>query len=307
MLLAGSLCSLRAADTPFTLIGLQGKFTVDGQEYSLAINNGPNSLHGGIEGFSWQFWTATVIDVEGAPPSVRFQYTSADMEEGFPGECIATVVYTVSDLGELTVAMEATVSKKCPVNFANHSYFNLGGHSSGDVLGTKLHLNCDRYTPTSDTQIPTGEIRPVAGSPFDFTAPLADAHTIGERIDDVAEADGFDACQGYDHNFVINTGGIGGNPAALSLAAEAIDPSSGRTMALYTNAPGVQLYTGNFIEGVPGKDGATYDKHAGFALETQHFPNSVNTPNFPSVLLSPGEVYSHTMHYRFGGGPSAKL
>lgn len=240
--------------------------------------------------------------VEGAPPSVIFEYTAADMEEGFPGECVATTTYTVSD-GELKVTMEATVSKTCPVNFANHSYFNLAGHGSGDVLGQSLHLNCDRYTPTDDTQIPTGEVRPVAGTPFDFTS----FHTMGERILDVAEADGFDACQGYDHNFVINTGGIGGNPAALKLAAAAEDPASGRTMSLYTNAPGVQLYTGNFVEGITGKDGAAYEKHQGFALETQHFPNSVNTPNFPSALLSPGELYSHTMLYKFGTGPAAKL
>ena len=284
-----------------------GKFTVDGKDYSLAINNGPNSLHGGIEGFSWKFWTTTVIDTPGAPPALRFEYTAADMEEGFPGECIATVVYSVSDAGELKVEMEATVSKKCPVNFANHSYFNLAGHASGDILGHTLHLNCDRYTPTDDTQIPTGEIRPVAGTPFDFTAQGAGAHTIGERIGDVEEADGFPDCQGYDHNFVINTGGIGGNPAALTLAAAAADPESGRTMELYTNVPGVQFYTGNFIDGQVGKGGSAYGKNAGFALETQHFPNSVNTPNFPSCLLEPGQVYSHTMLYRFGGGPAAKL
>jgi aldose 1-epimerase len=182
-----------------------GKFSVDGQEYTLAINNGPNSLHGGIEGFSWQFWSATVVDVEGKSPAVRFIYVAGDGEEGFPGRCTTTCTYTLYDSGELRVQMEAATTARCPVNLCNHSYFNLAGHDSGSVLGTQMHLNCDRFTPGNDVQVPTGELRSVEATPFDFRTPLPAAHTLGERIDDVAEADGHDASAGYDHNFVRAT------------------------------------------------------------------------------------------------------
>ena len=229
---------------------------------------------------------------------MSFTYKSANLEEGFPGECTAVTTYTLLASG-LRVQMEAVTTEICPVNLCNHSYFNLGGHDSGSILDMQLHLNCDQYTPNDDTQVPTGELRSVKGTPLDFTAPVPAAHTLAERINDVKEADGHDSAAGYDHNFVINTGGIGGNPAALTLCADAYDPGSGRRMKVYTNAPGIQLYSGNFVQGTVGKGGIAYVKHAGFCLETQHFPNAINTPNFPSVLLEPGELYQHTMLLQF--------
>jgi aldose 1-epimerase len=283
----------------------EGKFSLDGKDYTLAVNNGPNALHGGIEGFSWQLWEATVIDVKGAAPAVKFKYVAADMEEGFPGKCTTVCTYSLHDDGALRIQMEATTDQRCPVNLCNHSYFNLGGHDSGSVLGMRLHLNCDRYTPSTATQIPTGELKSVAGTPFDFTTPLPNAHTLAERIDAVEDADGHDSSAGYDHNFVINTGGIQGNPSTLVECATMYDPRSGRGMSIHTNAPGVQLYSANFIDGVVGKGGVEYANRDGFALETQAFPNSINTPNFPSVVVEPGSLYLHTMVLQFSADNAA--
>lgn len=262
-----------------------GRFTLGGREYRIPVNNGPNSLHGGERGFDKAVWRAEPVS-SGEGLAVRFSHRSPDGDQGFPGSLEASVVYTLTEQNELRLDYTATTDQDTPVNLTNHSYFNLAGHASGDVLRHELTLAAERFTPADDTLIPTGEIRSVKGTPLDFTHP----HPIGARI---AEVPG-----GYDHNMVLDSGG-----ETLALAARAYEPGSGRVMEMLTTEPGVQFYTANFLDGsVKGKGGAAYPKHGAFCLEAQHFPDSVHQPNFPSVILSPGQVYTQTTIYRFLAG-----
>jgi len=262
----------------------KGKFTLDGKTYTLAVNNGPNHLHGGLKGFDKKVWKADDVRAGDNEASLKLIYTSPDGEEGYPGTLTATVVYTLTDQNELKMEYTATTDKATPVNLTNHSYFNLAG--SGDVLGHELTLNCDNYTPADATLIPTGEIASAKGTGLDFTK----AKPIGKDIRQY-----YDFAKGYDHNFVINGGG-----KSLTLAARVHEPKTGRVMECFTTEPGVQLYTGNHLDGkLTGLGGVTYGQHSGFCLETQHYPDSINKPSFPSVVLRPGQTYKTTTIYRF--------
>jgi aldose 1-epimerase len=263
----------------------KGKFTLDGKEYKLAINNGANSLHGGLNGLDKKLWNA---EAEARPQgvAVKLSYRSPDGEEGYPGNLSVTVTYTLTNENELKIDYVATTDKATPVNLTNHSYFNLAGPASGDILGHELMLEADEYTPADDTLIPTGEIKSVKGTPLDFTTPA----TIGSRLDQVKGEP-----RGYDHNYVLRSGG-----KRLALGARVREPKTGRVLEMYTTEPGVQLYTGNFLDGkLKGKGGVVYHQHQGFCLEAQHFPDSVNHPNFPSIILRPGKTYSQTTIYKF--------
>jgi aldose 1-epimerase len=263
----------------------KGKFTLDGKDYKLFVNNGPNTLHGGQKGFDKQIWTAAPVPGKGGP-AVKFTYTSPDGEEGYPGKLTASVTYTLTNDNELRLDYEATTDKATPVNLTNHSYFNLAGQGTATILGHELTLEADKYTPPDDTLIPTGEIKTVKGTPLDFTTP----HTIGERIDQLKGDP-----RGYDHNFVLNSGG-----KKLASAARVREPKSGRVMEVLTTEPGVQLYTSNFLDGkLKGKGGVAYPQYGALCLETQHFPDSVNHTNFPSTILRPGETFRSTTVYRF--------
>jgi aldose 1-epimerase len=262
----------------------KGKFTLDGKEYTLATNNGPNHLHGGKVGFDKRVWKATVVK-EAAGETLKLQYTSKDGEEGYPGNLAVTITYLLTDKNEWQIQYEATTDKATPVNLTQHCYFNLSGHDSGTILDHILQINGDKYTPTDDTLIPTGKIEPVKGTPFDFTSPTP----IGKNIKEI-KADP----QGYDLNFVLK------ESKNLRTAATVTDPKSGRVMTVATTEPGVQFYTGNFLDGKQkGKGGVKYKQYAGFCLETQHYPDSINHPDFPSVVLKPGETYRQTTSYRF--------
>ena len=258
----------------------KGSFTLEGKTYTLAVNNGPNHLHGGIKGFDKVVWQAEPL--MGA--AVKFSHTSPDGEEGYPGTLKATVLITLTDADELRIDYTATTDQPTPVNLTNHSYFNLG--PNGDILGHELALAAESYTPTDDMLIPTGEIRPVKGTPLDFTKPKP----IGAHFDQLAGDP-----RGYDHNFVL--GNSGGKPR---LAARVCEPKTGRVMEVHTNEPGVQFYTANFLDGtLTGKNGVVYRRHSGFCLETQHFPDAVNQPAFPSIIVRPGQTFRTTTVFKF--------
>jgi aldose 1-epimerase len=256
----------------------KGTFTLDGKTYSLPINNPPNSLHGGPHGFNNQVWKAKEI-----PGGVELTYVSKAGEAGYPGTLTAVVRYTLAN-GELKIDYSATTDKDTVVNLTNHSYFNLAGQGKGDILNHMLTLQASKFTPVDAGLIPTGELKPVAGTPFDFTKSTA----IGARID--ADDEQIKLGHGYDHNWVLDSTG-----GKLAVAAEAFEPTSGRVLQVLTDQPGIQFYTGNFLDGtVKGKGGVTYGKHAAFCLETQHFPDSPNHPDFPTTELKPGHKY-HTV------------
>lgn len=261
----------------------KGKFSLDGKEYSLEINNPPNNLHSGAKGLSRTVWKAEPLHERHAA-AVRFTGVSPDGDGGFPGNLSVTLVYRLTDDNELQLEYTARTDKATPVNLTNHSYFNLGGGK--DILDAILYLPAEHYTPVDATLIPTGEIEPVKGTPLDFTTPAA----IGSRIAEMKGEPG-----GYDHNYVLSR-----EAGKLKLAARVLDPASGRQMEVWTTEPGIQFYSGNFLDGtITGKRGVVYRKHSGFCLETQHFPDSVNHPGFPSVILRPGEVYRTETIYRF--------
>ncbi len=263
-------------------------FKLNGVAYKLPANNGPNTLHGGLKGFDKVVWLAKdVSDAQG--PRLELTYLSKDGDEGFPGNLSATVVYTLTDSNELRIDYSATTDKDTVVNLTNHSYWNLTGPSGTDILGHELTLYADRFTPVDKNLIPTGKLASVEGTPFDFRKPMV----IGARINQPDEQIKFGG--GYDHNFVLNSGG-----GALAPAAKVYDPKSGRVMDVLTTEPGIQFYTGNFLDGtLTGKGGKVYSIRTGLCLETQHFPDSPNKPEFPSTTLKPGGKYQSTTVYRF--------
>jgi aldose 1-epimerase len=266
-----------------------GRFTLDGQTYKLATNNGPNHLHGGVRGFDKHNWKAESFE---RPDGVGVAFTrrSPDGEEGYPGNLDVRVTYTLNDRGEVSFEYLATTDKPTVVNLTQHSYFNLAGDGKRDVLGHELKIDADRYTPVDKTLIPTGVLAPVAGTPFDFRKPTA----IGARIgaDDEQIRNG----GGYDHNFVLNRRGPG-----LTRVIQVYEPTTGRTMDIATTEPGVQFYSGNFLDGsIKGKGGHVYARRYGFCLETQHFPDSPNKPDFPSTVLRPRQQYRSQTVLTFG-------
>jgi len=263
-----------------------GKFELDGKTYSLFVNNGPNSLHGGKVGFDKKVWTPkTILTSEG--PALELKYLSKDGEEGYPGNLNVTAIYRVTEQNELRLELSATTDKKTVLNLTQHTYFNLAG--SGDVLKHEVTINADKFTPVDANLIPTGELKPVAGTPFDFSKPTA----IGARIDN---DDGqLKLGQGYDHNYVLDK-----PPGKLGVAARIHEPTSGRVLEVMTSEPGVQFYTANHLDGsITGKEGRVYAKRTGFCFEPQRFPDTPNKPNFPTAVLKPGEVYQHTIVYHF--------
>ena len=266
----------------------RGRFKLDGVEYTLARNNGENALHGGLKGFDKQLWTARDVSTA-TEPRLELTYVSRDGEEGYPGNLTAVVTYSVTEANELRIDYSATTDKDTVLNLTNHSYFNLAGQGSGDVLKHQVTIYADRVTPIDKGLIPTGELKPVAGTPFDFRQP----HEIGERI--AGKDEQLVYGKGYDHNFVLNGGG-----GSLAPAAKVYDASTGRVMEVLTDQPGLQFYTGNFLDGsITGKGGKVYQQRYAFCMETQHFPDSPNHPEFPSVELKPGERYHTTTVYRF--------
>ncbi len=266
----------------------QGKFTLNGTEYTLATNNGPNHLHGGVKGFDKVVWKAEPFDNQNGV-GVVLTYLSKDGEEGYPGNLNSRVTYTLTTQNELIFDYHATTDKATPVNLTQHTYFNLSGDGQGEILNHQLTLNASHITPIDSALIPTGEILNVTGTPLDFTEPTA----IGTRIEQKNEQLKFG--QGYDHNFIINR-----SEENNSFVARVHEPVSGRVMEVYSTEPGVQFYSGNFLDGtIIGKTGKPYQRRAGFCLETQHYPDSPNKPNFPSSILKPGETYESRTVYKF--------
>ena len=264
----------------------KGKFTVDGKEYQLNVNNGTNALHGGPNGFHNVYWSAEKI----SDNSLELYYTSRDGEEGYPGNLTVKVTYSITDDNELVIEYEANTDKATVLNLTHHSFFNLAGEGHGTILDHSLLINADRFLPVDDGLIPTGELKPVKGTPFDFTKPTK----IGERIDadDMQLKNG----KGYDHNFVLNK-----KERELAMAATVTEPTSGRVMEVWTTEPGVQFYSGNFLTGKEvGKGGKKYEYRTAFCLEAQHFPDSPNQPTFPNTVLKPDGVYKQKTVYKFG-------
>ncbi|HWE02667.1 MAG TPA: aldose epimerase family protein [Tepidisphaeraceae bacterium] len=262
-----------------------GSFDLDGATYDLEINNGPNTLHGGKIGFDKKIWEAKVTHGHDGS-AVEFHYVSPDMEENFPGNLDVTVTYTLTEHNALRIDYKATTDKATIVNLTNHTYWNLSAMKSPTILDEVMYINADQYTPVDETSIPTGRIHTVAKTVFDFNVPTR----IGERIKRVPGGPPV----GYDHNYVIN-----GPPRELKLCARVSDPdTSGRSMEVWTTEPGVQFYTGNYLDGVIGHRGHVYNQYAGFCLETQHFPDSIHHPEFPSTVLRPGQTYTQTTIYK---------
>jgi aldose 1-epimerase len=270
-----------------------GTFTLDGVTYHLPINNDPNSLHGGTVGFDKHIWATTSFQ-HGQDVGLVMKFTSPDGDQGYPGTLQTTVTYTLTAKNQIRIEYFATVSGKATViNLTNHSYFNLAGEGSGSIENELMFLNASRFTPVDTTLIPTGVLAPVAGTPMDFRHPTA----IGARI-----RDGFDQLvigRGYDHNYVIDHH----NTTSVELAARVVEPQSGRVLSIFTDQPGIQFYSGNFLDGtLVGTSGHMYRQGDGFALETQHFPDSPNHPDFPSTVLRPGQTYQTTTIYQFSTG-----
>ncbi len=264
------------------------RFKIGAAEYKLPANDGPNTLHGGATGFDKVLWTARDVS-DAQAPRLELTYVSKDGDEGFPGNLSTSVVYSLTADNELRIDYSATTDKETVVNLTNHSYFNLSGTAAGDVLGHELTVYAEKFTPVDKTLIPTGELRNVEGTPFDFRKPTP----IGARINQDEEQ--LKLGRGYDHNFVLTSGG-----GALAPAARVYDPKSGRVMEVLTTEPGIQFYTGNFLDGTfTGKGGKVYSVRTGLCLETQHFPDSPNKPQFPSTLLKPGAKYQTTTVYKF--------
>ena len=259
----------------------KGKFTIDGNEYTLATNNGPNHLHGGNIGFDRVVWKAEELPAQNA---LKLTYVSKDMEEGYPGNLTAVVTYTLTDDNGLKIDYEATTDKATPVNLTNHSYFNLSAGKNKDILNNEVTINADTYTASDETLIPTGELKPVKATPYDFTTP----QVVGSRINNLQ---GY----GYDLNYVINNGGD-----KLTHAATVYEPTTGRVMEVHTTQPGIQLYTAYHLDGsLTGKNNTQYESYAGLCLEAQHYPDSPNKPEFPNTVIKPGEKYQETTIYKF--------
>ena len=266
----------------------KGKFTMNGKEYSLAVNNGPNHLHGGPTGFHARVWDAEQINDH----ELVLRYVSAYYEEGFPGELHMTVKYSLSEDNELIIDYRGTTNKKTVVNMTSHGFFSLAGIAdpTPEALNCELEINADFCIPIDETSIPTGEILKVEGTPFDFRTP----HTVGERIHDTTDQQIVNGT-GYDHCYVLNKR----EPGELSFAVKCTEPVSGRVMEMYTTEPGVQFYSSNWLNGFKGTHGATFGKYSALCFEAQHFPDSPNRPYFPSVILKPGEIYTQKTVYKF--------
>jgi aldose 1-epimerase len=266
----------------------KGRFALDGKTYTLAVNNGSNALHGGPTGFQKRVWAAKVVRGPDGD-ALELTYVSRDGEEGYPGTLTARVVYSLHADGGLAIDYTATTDAPTVVNLTNHAYFNLAGEGEGTILGHEMQIEADAFTPVDATLIPTGDKRPVEGTPFDFRKPVA----IGTRIDGADEQ--LKAGGGYDHNYVLR-----GKAGELRLVARVVEPKSGRVLEMLTTEPGVQFYSGNFLDGsVAGKSGKPYVRRGGFCLEAQHFPDSPNQPSFPPVVLRPGQTYRQATVYRF--------